>query len=494
LEDDQLNRKFVIVFTILLLLGTPTTLVQAQSDEPPPQATVHIVQRGETLFSIAQRYSLTVDIITHTNGVPDPRQIYVGQRLIIPDSKTNVDITKTVPYLFQVGDTLTSIARRYNTTWHTLAQINHLLAPNVVYAGQIIQVPALDTSTGETDETELAPSHPPTQGGVTYVVHSGDTLFRIALSYDTPPWALMAASQIGNPALIYPGQELVAPGEGPSLLPSPFDTVEVQPLPVAQGAAMIIAVRTTEPVTLTGKLFEQEVHFAEEGGVYYGLLGVHVFTEPGLYQLELTAIDGKEQGTVINTGVVVEAGRFYYERIDVPANRTDLLDPAAIARDREQLDAARLTLTSERLWSLPFQRPCVGSISAYFGSHRSYNGGPYTSYHSGTDFRAPGGTPVYAPAAGTVVMAEPLALWGNAVAIDHGWGVVTGYAHLSTIEVQVGQRVAQGELIAKVGNTGLSTGSHLHWEMWVGGTSVNALQWLEESYPWPEANWLGMGG
>jgi murein DD-endopeptidase MepM/ murein hydrolase activator NlpD len=93
-----------------------------------------------------------------------------------------------------------------------------------------------------------------------------------------------------------------------------------------------------------------------------------------------------------------------------------------------------------------------------------------------------------------VVLAEPLALWGNALVIDHGWGVLTGYAHLSAIEVEVGQQVARGELIAKVGNTGLSTGSHLHWEMWVGGTSINALQWLEESFPWPETYWMGIGG
>ena len=92
------------------------------------------------------------------------------------------------------------------------------------------------------------------------------------------------------------------------------------------------------------------------------------------------------------------------------------------------------------------------------------------------------------------MLAEGLTLWGNAVVIDHGWGVLTGYAHLSVIEVRVGQQVALGDLIAKVGNTGLSTGSHLHWEMWVGGTSVNALQWQEPFYPWPETDWMAVGG
>ena len=126
-----MNRGVVAALTILLVMGTTTVSVQAQSGEPPPRTTVHIVQRGETLFSIAQRYGLTVDAITHANGIPDPRQIYVGQRLVIPSSKTDASVTETVPYIFQAGDTLVSVAKRYGTTWHTLAQINDLLAPDV---------------------------------------------------------------------------------------------------------------------------------------------------------------------------------------------------------------------------------------------------------------------------------------------------------------------------------------------------------------------------
>jgi len=487
-----MSRKTAIVLVALLLAGTLAAPVQAwpersrraQSGGPLPGTTVHIVQQGETLFSIARQYGLTIDAITHANGIPDPRQIYAGQRLVIPDGREDVNVEGTVPYVVQAGDALASIARHYNTTWQTLVQVNRLLSPNVIHAGQVIQVPS-------------PPSSPPMGGkeggrGVVYIVRSDDTLLRIALRHGVSPWTLTAISHVANPALIYPGQELVVPGEGPGLLPGPFASVEVQPLPVTQGTTMVVAVHMTEPVTLQGRLLGQEVRFAEEGGIYYGLVGVHVLTEPGLYELELTAVDGGGRSTVITTGVVVEAGRFGYERIDVSASRTSLLDPAVIARDRERLDAMRHIFTPERLWTVPLQRPCVGSISAYFGSHRSYNGGPYTSYHSGVDFRAPTGTPVRAPAAGTVVLAEPLALWGNAVVIDHGWSVLTGYGHLSTIEVQMGQQVAPGDLIGKVGNTGLSTGSHLHWETWVGGNSVNGLQWLEELYPWPER--LAIGG
>lgn len=480
-----MRQKIVIALAVLLLAGTLATPVQAcperyrraQSGGPLPETTMHIVQRGETLFSIAQRYGLTVDAVTHANAIPDPRQIYAGQRLVIPDGRIDTSMEEIAPYLVQAGETLASIARRYNTTWQTLARVNGLLSPNAIHAGQVVQVPASPMGVG---------------GGAIHIVRSDDTLLRIALRYDVSPWMLAANDHVANPALIYPGQELVVPGQRPGLLPMPFASVEVQPLPAAQGTTIIIAVRTTEPVTLDGRLFEQKIHFAEEGGVYYGLVGVHVFTEPGLYELELAAVDGAGQQTMITTGVVVKAGRFYYERINVSGSRADLLDPATIARDRERFDVVRHTFTPERLWTMPFQRPCAGSISAYFGSHRSYNGGPYTSYHSGVDFRAPRGTPVYASAAGTVVLAEPMALWGNAVAIDHGWGVLTGYGHLSAIEVQVGQQVAAGDLIGKVGNTGLSTGAHLHWETWVGGNSVNGLQWLEKFSPWPEQ--LAIGG
>ena len=497
-----MSRKATFALVVLLWITVSTMPAQAQSGGPTPQTaapqtTVHIVQRGETLFSIAHRYGSTVDAITHANGIRDPRQIYVGQRLTIPGSTGDLGATETLPYIVQVGDTLASIARHHLTTWQNLTQINGLLSPNAVYAGQIIKVPAFNTPAEEPVEEpaqEKQDARPPRNGGVAYIVRPDDTLLRIALRYGISSWTLTAASHIANPALIYPGQELGVPGEGSGVLPQPFTAVEVQPLPAIQGTTVVVTVHTTEPVTLEGWLFGQEVRFAEEGATYYGLVGVHVFTEPGLYELELRAVDGRGRNTAITTGVLVEAGRFGYERIDLPASRTSLLDPAVIATDRERLDALRSTFTQKRQWTTSFQRPCAGTISSYFGSHRAYLGGPYTSYHSGVDFRAPGGTPVHAPAGGTVLMADPLALWGNAIVIDHGWGVLTGYGHLSSIDVQVGQQVKQGDVIGKVGSTGLSTGAHLHWEMWVGGNSVTGLQWLEEFHPWPEPEWLAIGG
>jgi murein DD-endopeptidase MepM/ murein hydrolase activator NlpD len=487
LGNRPVNRKVIALLVTSLLLATASvTLVQAQAGEPPTTSE-HIVQRGETLLFIAQKYGTTVDAITHTNGIADPRRIYVGQHLIIPD-RGEAGTMELVPYVIQAGDTVSSIARRYGITWQTLVHVNSLLSPNSIYPGLIIQVPRV-IPTGE--ETIAFPQ---TARGAICVIHPNDTLSRIGLRYDASPWMLIANNHLANPAAAYQGQELVVPGDGPGLLPVPFASIEIQPLPVTQGTTMIVAVYTTEPVKLQGRLFDQDVHFAEEKGVHYGMAGVHVFTEPGFYEMTLTAWDSAGRNTVLTTEVVVSAGSFGYERIDLPADRVNLLDPITIAAERERLDSIRYTFIPDRQWKAPFQRPCPGAITAYFGTHRAYAAGPYTSYHSGVDFRAPTGTPVHAAAAGTVVLAEPLTVRGNVVFVDHGWGVLTGYWHLSSIDVQVGQRVEQGEVIARVGNTGLSTGAHLHWEVWVGGVSVDGLQWLDESFPWPGSEGLATGG
>jgi murein DD-endopeptidase MepM/ murein hydrolase activator NlpD len=483
----MVNRKAIALLAAVLVITASTALVRAQTSEPPT-ATVHVVQRGETLLSIAQQYGTTVDAITHANGITDPRHIYVGQSLVIPAGGAEVGTMEVVPYVVQAGDTVSSIARRYGTTWQTLVHINSLLSPNSIYPGLIVQVPRI-AFTGETKIT-----FPGTTGGQIYAARPGDTLRRIALRHGISSWTLAADNHLLHPAAIYPGQELVVPGEGPGLLPAPFGVVEIQPLPAIQGTTMVVAVHATEPVKLQGRLFDRDVYFAEEKGTYYGMVGVHVFTEPGLYELTLTAWDSDGLSTSLTTEVVVGAGRFGYERIDLPSDRTELLDPAIIAAESERLNSIRYAFTPDRHWATPLQRPCGGTISAYFGTHRAYNDGPYTSYHSGVDFRVPSGTPVYAPAAGTVVLAEPLAVRGNVVFIDHGWGVLTGYWHLSSIEVEVGQYVEQGKLIARAGNTGLSTGAHLHWEVWVGGVSVDGLQWLEESFPWPGSEGLATGG
>lgn len=100
-------------------------------------------------------------------------------------------------------------------------------------------------------------------------------------------------------------------------------------------------------------------------------------------------------------------------------------------------------------------------ITARHGETRSYNGGPVYVYHSGVDFAGTIGTPILAPANGTVVFNDLLELRGNTVILDHGQGIFSAYYHLSQTFVAVGDPVTAGQTIASGGSTGLSAGSQV---------------------------------
>lgn len=117
------------------------------------------------------------------------------------------------------------------------------------------------------------------------------------------------------------------------------------------------------------------------------------------------------------------------------------------------------------------------ALTSGFGSRWHPVTGGYRS-HLGIDLAAPAGTPVYAPSAGVVRFAQWYGGYGLFVVVDHGQGLLTRYGHLSQVNVVIGQQVAVGDLLALVGSTGLSTGPHLHYEVWLQGRPVDPLQFL----------------
>ncbi len=138
---------------------------------------------------------------------------------------------------------------------------------------------------------------------------------------------------------------------------------------------------------------------------------------------------------------------------------------ARIAREQSSVAAVRTRDDAREDFAQSFIWPVQGRISGRFGNQRVYNGTP-KSPHSGMDIAAANGTPVKAPAAGIVTFASmSLYLTGGTVVIDHGAGVSSNFLHLSRIDVNVGDRVKQGQVFATVGATGRATGPHLHWGM-----------------------------
>jgi murein DD-endopeptidase MepM/ murein hydrolase activator NlpD len=133
------------------------------------------------------------------------------------------------------------------------------------------------------------------------------------------------------------------------------------------------------------------------------------------------------------------------------------------------------------LSSTPSVWPVRGYLSAAFGNRMD----PFTAqkdFHPGIDISTPIGTKVHAPADGIVISSGQQGGYGNALTIDHGYGVVTRYGHLDSFAVKPGQRVKRGEVIAYVGSTGRSTGPHLHYEVWVRDQAQNPIHFILDEY------------
>lgn len=411
----------------LALVGLILLLVfaaPATAQDPTPEPEVYTVQAGDTLFSIAQRFGSTVEAIAAANDIANPSLISPGQKLIIPTAE---------------------------------------------------QSPLLSARAEGNSRV-----HP---------IRPGEVLPALAFRYGTTVWALCAENDLNRLGLLWPGQELSIPSPTAvhSQVPA-FPRVDTSPDAVAQGQTLFIEVAGEVGLELCGTLLGQDLVFVEDDERYWALAGVNALTSAGSYPfvLEATEVESGDLLTVQEMFTITRAGFGTYN-IVVPKDREGLLSADLSEAERLKVNAVYGGVSDVRLWSGAFGLPLAGEIrvTAPFGQRRSYNGGPVASYHSGQDLGADKGVPVLTPMTGTVVLAEPLDVRGNSVILDHGLGVFSGFWHLSRIDVTVGQTVDRAAVLGLVGNTGLSTGPHLHWEMRVLGVPIDPFQWTQVVFPVP---------
>ena len=176
-----------------LLIPTKNNSISTGSDDK--NNTIYIVQRGDTLYSIAKRFNTTVQNIVNNNGISNPNLIYPGQRLIIAKSTANIQ-TKYMSYRIKRGDTLWGIANKYNTTVKEIAYINGIRNVNRIYINQVIRIP-VNITIGEYD-----------CGHSIYTVRRGDTLSTIAKRFGKTINEIAELNGIKNVNYIYVGQKL----------------------------------------------------------------------------------------------------------------------------------------------------------------------------------------------------------------------------------------------------------------------------------------------
>ncbi|OOW91081.1 peptidase M23 [Xanthomonas campestris pv. vitistrifoliae] len=246
----------------------------------------------------------------------------------------------------------------------------------------------------------------------------------------------------------------------------------VFPQSASQGALVIGKVPADSKVQYAGR----SLRVSGYGSVVFGIGR----DATGPLQVQVTQPDGSTR----TVSIAVTPRDWPVERVNgVPPKTVN--PPAEIAarikREQAQVTAARDRDDARTDFAQPFIWPVQGRISGRFGNARVYNGQPGAG-HSGMDIAVPTGTPVKAPAAGVVTFAAPdLYLTGGTVLLDHGFGVSSNFLHLSRIDVKVGDRVEQGQVIAAVGATGRATGPHLHWGMNWFDTRIDPLLVLERT-------------
>ena len=261
--------------------------------------------------------------------------------------------------------------------------------------------------------------------------------------------------------------------------------VRVTPDTVTQGQTTSIAVSLDGATAVRGLVAGSALPFVRAGAAWRSLAGVPVLARPGrlLVRVEADLPDGRT--VVRDASINVRDARYPRETINLPQEVQDRLDNNhdAIVKERELVNAIWPKITAERMWSGRFILPVQGRVSSRFGTLRSYNGGPFDSFHEGLDIANVTGTPIVAPARGRVVLAESdLIVRGGAVILDHGQGVYTAFWHQSAVLVKVGDIVEQGQVIGRVGAKGMVTGPHLHWDVRIGATNVDPLEWVEREW------------
>lgn len=197
----------------------------------------------------------------------------------------------------------------------------------------------------------------------------------------------------------------------------------------------------------------------EDGQRWIAIVGIPLSVKPGRQQVELE--DGRR--------LAFEVGGRHYAEQRITIRNQQQVSPnaenlARIERELAEQTAAYRQFSARQPSNLLFDKPVDGPLSSPFGLRRFFNG-EERNPHSGLDFAVPSGTPIKAPAAGRVILIGDYFFNGKTVFLDHGQGLISMFCHLSSIDVKVGDEIARGGHVGKVGATGRATGPHLHWNV-----------------------------
>lgn len=456
---------FTALFLVTFLIGTGVQPAQAQATYP-----TYIVEYGDTLSWIAQRFDTTLDQLMTLNNIQPDDMLRPNDRLLIPSLEGMQGIL-TTEYV-TLGSSLTSLSRRSQTDTAVLVKANRLTSPSELFIGREIIMTVQENGANMTTMPAIKP---------------GQTFLEASVLSGKNTWLLAQMNGLASPNMGMPMDTYYMPSaeeNGSNLALPGIKSIILDNLPLTQGDTFLIKVESDQPVTVKADLAAITPTFVDLGGVQMAYGGINALTEPGVYPLTMTVTYPDESEYRFDQLVMISSANY---ATDTPLQ----VDPESIGTEAEKEENARFkaviaAVTPVQQWDGLWYSPAQDAdcIISQFGSRRTYNDDPGVYYHAGLDLGYCKGTDVYAPAIGKVVGVFPnQVVRGNSIVIDHGLGVYTTYMHLNEILVEQGEIVESGQLIGIIGTTGRSTGPHLHFQVDVQGTPVNPLTWLRRAFP-----------
>jgi len=400
-----------------------------KGDLPAADYTVHTVKKGDTLWTIARRYNLTVNSILANNNISNSELISIGQEMKIPlhknvvaetnivsqavvdkkNSNVNNNISppekaEPIVYTVKAGDNLWNISRKYGVSVEVISSVNNLKEKDLLSLGQKLEIPAIGGRASDSNQKQE-----PTI--ITYTVVKGDTLWSISQRYDVKMNSIISTNNLKEISRLSIGQKLKLP-------------ITNMDIAKAEG-------------------YSQDA--AAEEIVYYVKKGESLWSISREYNVKLEAI--------------------------IAAN--SIADASKISAG-QQLRIPNVPGTRRSICN--FIWPARGRITSPYGT-RVVSG--RKDFHAGIDISGPSGTNIVAAESGRVSYAGYMRGYGNVIILSHNGGYSTVYGHNSVNLVKKGQYVNRGSIIGKVGRTGNATGSHLHFEIRLSGKPVNPLPYLK---------------
>ena len=452
---------------LVLILGLCVLLIPAAPARAQAQGLTYRVRAGDSLTNIARTFHTSVNRLLLINYLPDPNILNPGTVLVLPGFE---DVQgEVIPVTLPLNQSVDAFNRATRVPAELMNRIDFITNADALFAGQTYYV---------IYKEELPQISIPVSASLTDL--------ELAVQQGVNPWLPAAFNNLAGTWELLPNDTLFLPTDlaAPMFVNPPSITgMSVSPLPLRQGKTTEFRAGVDGDALLSGALGEYTLNFFPAAdGTRVALQGVERMKDPGLLPLVLTLTD--PQGSTFSVQHNLLLTRVDYGS-DYPFQVADnFVDPEVTEPELNMIRDLTLPAPAERQWDGRFVSPSPypDKLTSTFGRLRSYNGSNFNFFHSGLDFVGSTLDPVYAAANGTVVFNGELTVRGNAVVISHGWGVYSGYWHLTESNVAVGDYVEAGRKIGISGATGRVTGPHLHFEMMVGGVQVDPTDWLNGNY------------